>query len=141
MSWLIIIFIAAAVGVLARIVVNIRKVRNAETKDWDAKMIAHLRAQGGDPFQPYQVDFFFALPSEAACTQVQSSLEADGFAVDTKAVPENADQGFSLHASKALRLSVPDMRELTRRFTELATSVGGRYDGWAAAGNAQRLSV
>ena len=141
MSWIIVLLVAAAVAVLARIVVNVRKVREAETKDWDAKMIAHLRAQGGDPFQPYHVDFFFALPSEAACAQVRSALEADGFKVDTKSVPENPEQAFSLHASKALRLSVPDMRDLTRRFGELATSVGGRYDGWAAAGNAQRFSV
>jgi len=137
MSWLIIVFIVAAGAVLARIIVNIRKVQKAETNDWDAKMIAHLRSQGGDPFQPYHIDFFFALPSEAACRQVQAALEGDGFEVDTKPVPENADQPFSLHAVKALRLSVPDMRELTRRFSELATSAGGRYDGWAAAGNVE----
>jgi hypothetical protein len=36
---------------------------------------------------------------------------------------------------------VPDMRAFTRRFSELAASAGGRYDGWAAAGNVQRFSV
>jgi hypothetical protein len=135
MSWIVIIFVVAAGAVLARIFVNVRKLRNAETNDWDAKMIAHLRSQGSDPFRPYHIDFFFALPTESACRQVQTALEADGFKIDTKSVPESADQPFSLHAAKALRLSVPDMRELTRRFTELATSAGGRYDGWAAGGN------
>jgi hypothetical protein len=141
MSWIIIVFIVAAAAVLARIFVNVRKVQSAEKNDWDSKMIAHLRSQGGDPFQPYLIDFFFALPSEAACRQVQTALEAEGFEVDAKAVPENADQPFSLHAAKALRLSVPDMRAFTRRFSELAASAGGRYDGWAAAGNVQRFSV
>jgi hypothetical protein len=135
MSWIVVIFIAAAVAVLARIFVNVRKLGNAEKNDWDSKMIAHLRAQGRDPFQPYQVDFFFALPSEAACAQVARQLEAEAFTIDTKAVPESPDQPFSLHASKALRLSIPDMRELTRRFTELASAAGGRYDGWAAGGS------
>jgi hypothetical protein len=140
-GWILIILIAAGVAVLARIFASLRKLRNAETNDWDTKMIKHLRAQGGDPFQPYQVDFFFALPSEAACAQVQRALEAEGFNVDAKAVPETADHPFSLHASKALRLSIPDMRELTQRFSELAGSAGGRYDGWAAADSPQRFSV
>jgi hypothetical protein len=113
-GWILIILIAAGVAVLARIFASLRKLRN---------------------------DFFFALPSEAACAQVQRALETEGFNVDAKAVPETADHPFSLHASKALRLSIPDMRELTQRFSELAGSAGGRYDGWAAADNPQRFSV
>jgi hypothetical protein len=31
-----------------------------------------------------------------------------------------------------MRLIVPDMQELSRRMTELATENRGRYDGWAA---------
>ena len=57
------------------------------------------------------------------------------FAVDVKAVPENQDYPFSVHARKSMRLSVPDMRELSRRFTEMVGREGGRYDGWAADSN------
>lgn len=132
MSWLLILAVVAGIAALARIYANVRKLRKAEASDWDSQMIARLRAQGSDPFQPYEVDFFFALPSEAACREVRQQLEAEGFEVDLKPVPESAEQPFSLHASKALRLSVPDMRDLTRRFGELASAKGGRYDGWAA---------
>jgi hypothetical protein len=31
-----------------------------------------------------------------------------------------------------MRLIVPDMQEVSRRLTALATELGGRYDGWAA---------
>jgi hypothetical protein len=34
---------------------------------------------------------------------------------------------------KALRLSVPDMQELSRRMTDAAKLRGGSYDGWAAS--------
>ena len=63
---------------------------------------------------------------------VRSRLETDGFSVDAKPMAEKTDLPFSLHASKSMRLIVPDMQDLTQRFTALATEFGGRYDGWAA---------
>lgn len=63
---------------------------------------------------------------------INALLEAEGYTVNIKAVPENVDHPFSLHARKSMRLSVPDMRELSQRFTALAVAQGGRYDGWAA---------
>jgi hypothetical protein len=133
MPWLLILFVIAAIAVLGRIVYNVRKVRAAATtSDWDAKQISQLRSRGSDPFQPHEVDFFFGLPSEAACEAVRRQLESEGFAVDVRAAPDNVEQVFSLHASKSLRLSVPDMQETTRRFGELARAHGGRYDGWTA---------
>lgn len=132
MRWLLTLFILAGVAVLVRIYFNLRRLRTPHD-DWDAKQIAALRARGSDPFQSHEVDFFFGMPSTAACEAVRSQLEREGFRVDTKPVPEAVDQIFSLHASKSMRLSVPDMQELSQRFGELARSHGGRYDGWNAA--------
>ena len=39
---------------------------------------------------------------------------------------------YSLHARKSMQLTVPDMQSLSRRLTDTATALGGRYDGWAA---------
>jgi hypothetical protein len=103
-------------------------------KDWDARLIGRLRAAGSDPFQPHVVDFFMAMPSEAAGRAAQATLEVEGYRVDLHPAPDNpSDQPFSLHASKSLRLSLPGMRELTARFNELAKTHGGHYDGWSAA--------
>jgi hypothetical protein len=133
MLWLLILFIIAAFALLLRIYFKLRSVRaDAVRDDWDAQQIAHLRSLGSDPFRSHDVDFFFGLPSETACQTIRTQLEWEGFAVDTKPVAEAVDQTFSLHASKSMRLSVPDMQELTRRFGELAKANGGRYDGWAA---------
>jgi hypothetical protein len=134
MNWLFaLLFVAAAVA-LGRIVFALRKMKEKTEKDWDARLIERLRAAGSDPFQPHEVDFFFAMPSEAAGQAVRAILEAEGYRVDVKAAPDNpADHPFSLHATKPMRLSVPGMRELTARFKELAASQGGHYDGWSAA--------
>jgi Regulator of ribonuclease activity B len=133
MRWLLALFILVAFAVLLRIYLNLRKIKASSLRDdWDAQQISHLRSLGSDPFQPHGVDFFFGLPSEAACDALRRELEREGFAIDVKPVPQAVDQTFSLHASKSMRLSVPDMQALGRRFAELAAAQGGRYDGWSA---------
>jgi hypothetical protein len=141
MLWLLILFVCVALAVLVRIYFSLRKVRAASMRDdWDAQQISHLRTLGSDPFQAHDVDFFFGLPNEAACEAVRKQLELEGFAVDVKPVAQAVDQLFSLHASRSMRLSVPDMQALSRRFGALAGTHGGRYDGWAAGVVSQRLS-
>jgi len=115
-----------------RIWQNLQKLRQRQNDSWDARLIDQLRKRGSDPFKPHDVDFFFALPNELACRAVHAQLETEGYAVDIKAVPESPDFVFSLHARKSMRLSVPDMQDISRRFSTLATANGGRYDGWAA---------
>jgi hypothetical protein len=78
------------------------------------------------------VDFFLALPDEAAVQGVRSRLETDGFVVDVKPLENDPELNFSLHATKSMRLIVPDMQELGRKLTAIATEYRGRYDGWAA---------
>ena len=132
MDWLLILVIAAGAAVVARIYVKVRKLRDAERDDWDSRAIDRLRKQGSDPFKPHEVDFFFALPDENSTRLINAQLESEGYAIDVKAVPENSDFPYSLHARKSMRLSVPEMRMLSQRLTALATANSGRYDGWAA---------
>ena len=132
MSWIVVTFVAAAAIIIARIYFKIRKIKGSKQESWDAKIIEQLRSKGYAPFNEYKVDFFLALPDEAACQAVRSRLEADGFMVDAKPMAEKTDLPFSLHASKSMRLIVPDMQNLSERLTVLAGEFGGRYDGWAA---------
>ncbi len=39
-------------------------------ESWDEQIIGRLRSQGYAPFNDYPVDFFLALPDEAACQGV-----------------------------------------------------------------------
>jgi hypothetical protein len=121
-----------------RIYFSLQKLRSARADDWDAKMVERVRAQGVDPFKAHEVDFFFALPDSSACDAVGALLQAEEFAVDVKPVADSSQHPFSLHASKPLRLAVPDMQEKSRRFKELAAVHGGRYDGWAAGATRER---
>ena len=132
MFWLIVAFGVATAIIVARIYFNMRKLQGSRAESWDAKVIERLRSQGYAPFNDYRVDFFLALPDETACRGVRARLEPEGFSVDVKPLENDSELFFSLHASKSMRLIVPDMQELSRRLTALASEYHGRYDGWAA---------
>jgi hypothetical protein len=127
------LFAIAVAIIVARVYFNMRRLRAANsTESWDEKMIAGLRARGYAPFNAYPVDFFLALPDEAAVQSARSRLEAEGFGVDVKPLENDPELHFSLHATKTMKLIVPDMQDIGRRMTAIAAEFHGRYDGWAA---------
>ncbi len=129
--WLLVL---AALVAVVRVYLTVRRASAKQKEDWDERLVKNLRAQGGDPFRPYDVDFFFDLPDQASCEQLGSLLKARDFVVDYRKVDADRGDRYTLHAFKALRISVPDMQALTVEFKELASRHAGRYDGWAAAG-------
>jgi hypothetical protein len=132
MTWIVVAFIAAAAIIIARIFFKVRGIQKSKLESWDERMIGQLRSKGYAPFNEYPVDFFLALPDEAAVQEVRSRLESEGFSIDAKPMSQETDLPFSLHASKSMRLIVPNMQEMTQRLTAIAGEFGGRYDGWAA---------
>jgi Regulator of ribonuclease activity B len=128
-AWIYLPVCAALALIVVRIFFKVRTVRASRAETWDEQMIGTLRSQGYAPFNDYPVDFFLALPDEAACNQARARLEPE-FTVDAK--PMQEESGFSLHAKKTMRLIVPEMQAISRRLTALAAELGGRYDGWAA---------
>jgi Regulator of ribonuclease activity B len=134
--WLLVV--AAAVAVV-RVYVTVRQLSAKRKGDWDERLVKNLRAQGGDLFRPYEVDFFFDLPDKDACERLAAQLRAREFTVDFRQVDPDTGDRFTLHALKSLRVSVPEMQAFTREFKALALSHGGRYDGWAAAGMTREL--
>jgi Regulator of ribonuclease activity B len=128
------LMVLAATVAVVRVYFTVRRLSAKRKEDWDERLVKNLRAQGGDLFSPYEVDFFFDLPDQAACEQLAALLRARDFAVDYRQVDADVGDRFTLHALKSLRISVPDMQALTREFKELAKRYSGRYDGWAAAG-------
>ena len=135
--WLLVL---AALVAVVRVYLTVRRASAQRKDDWDERLVKNLRAQGGDLFRPYDVDFFFDLPDQAACEQLGSLLRARDFAVDYRQVDADRGDRFTLHALKPLRVSVPDMQALTREFKELALRHGGRYDGWAAEGMTRQVT-
>lgn len=129
MRWMIAILVIVALVAAARVATILRRARSSARDDWDAQMVRDLRASGANAFTPYEVDFFFSLPDEGACASLRRTLEPEGFSTDMRGMGGEAT-GFSLHATKRLRLSVSEMQELSQRFRTLAEQLGGNYDGW-----------
>jgi Regulator of ribonuclease activity B len=131
MSWFFLLLLAALGLIVVRIYFKLSAVRKSRQETWDEQVIARLRTQGYAPFNDYQVDFFLALPNETAAAGARARLEPE-FSVDVRPLENDPELHLSLHASKSMRLVVPDVQEISRRLTTLATELGGRYDGWAA---------
>jgi hypothetical protein len=131
MSWTLLLLVLALALIAVRIYSKLRLARKSRAESWDEQIIGRLRSQGYAPFNDYRVDFFLALPDEAACQGARARLEPE-FSVDVKPLQNDPSLGYSLHATKTMRLVVPDMQEISRRLTALATEFHGRYDGWAA---------
>lgn len=131
-TWM--IAFAAIGGLIAayRIWQNLQKLRQRQNDSWDERLIDQLRKRGSDPFKPHDVDFFLAFPAQEAAERLANRLRGDGFDADVVDRPENGDLRFSLHAHKSMKLTVPDMKELSRKLTDAAAELGGRYDGWSA---------
>ncbi len=133
MTFIVVVFVVAVAIIVARVYFNMRRLRQASsTESWDEKVIMGLRARGYAPFNAYPVDFFLALPDDTAVQGARTRLEADGFSVDVKPLQNDPELNFSLHATKTMKLVVPEMQETGRRMTALATEFRGRYDGWTA---------
>jgi hypothetical protein len=131
MTAFVVVLAVALVLIAARVYFKLRAAARNRVASWDAQLIDRLRARGYVPFNDYPVDFFLALPDEAACQKVRARLEPE-FSVDIKPMQEEAQLPLSLHATKTMRLILPDMQALSARMTALAAEFQGRYDGWAA---------
>jgi hypothetical protein len=133
MTLVVIVFVVAMAIIVARVYFNLRRLRRSNsTESWDEKVVAGLRARGYAPFNDYPVDFFLALPDEAAVQAAQLRLQSQGFKVDVKPLPDDPQLRFSVHATRTMKLLVPDVQELGRNMSALAGELHGRYDGWAA---------
>src|ERR1700686_582537 len=131
MHWVYLLLDRTALLAGVRVVTALRKARlQSSHDDWDARLVKNLRAAGGNAFTPYEVDFFFHLPDEAACASLRSALEPEGFAIDTRVMTSEGASGYSLHARKQLRISVTEMQDYSKRFRALAQQYDGHYDGW-----------
>jgi hypothetical protein len=120
---------------------NLQQLRQRRNDSWDERLIDQLRKRGSDPFKPHDIDFFLAFPNPENAERLANRLRSEGFEADVKDTPDNGELRYSVHAHKAMKLTVPDMKELSRRLTDAAKEMGGRYDGWSAKEVARPESI
>jgi hypothetical protein len=116
MNWVYLALVLGAAALAAyRIWHAVRRVLAERADDWDERLVKNLRAQGGDPFSPYEIDFFFAVPTQPQCQSLADVLTTDGFVVDFRH-EHRRSRRLSLHAPFASVLK----RGPVARFRELA---------------------
>src|SRR5215467_2183826 len=98
MSWTVLLLAAALAVIALRIYFKLRETRKLRAESWDEQVIARLRSQGYAPFNDYKVDFFLALPSEAACQGARARLEPE-FHVDVKPLENDPEFINNLEAT------------------------------------------
>ena len=131
-NWMYVFAVIGGVIAVWRIWQNLNKLRQRKNDSWDARLIDQLRKRGSDPFKPHDLDFFLAFPTREAADAVAAQMTTEGFKTDVIDTPDSGELRYSLHAQKSLHLTVPDMQDLSRRLTEQAKEMGGRYDGGSA---------
>lgn len=138
MNWVYALLLAAAALTVIRIYTVVKRGVDERSSDWDEQLVKNLRARGGTGFQAYDIDFFFGVPTMAACEQLAALLRADGCEVDFREATTEGASGFTLAAHKQMRVSVPEMQAHSRRYREFAKRCEAAYDGWATEGITQK---
>src|SRR5947208_16225256 len=102
MGWFFLALVAALGLILVRVYVKLRAARSSRGESWDEQIVGRLRSQGYAPFNDYRVDFFLALPDDAACQAGRARREPE-CSVDVKALENGTGLVFSVHATKRMR--------------------------------------
>jgi regulator of RNase E activity RraB len=104
-------------------------------EEGDRLIVEQLRSMGADLSKPREVLHYLYLPSEEAARDIGSELEAQGYNVEVRpgAGPPGPNPWLCLATIQAV-VSVESANASTRSFMQLATTHGGEYDGWEAAG-------
>ncbi len=102
-----------------------------DSDDSDRQVIAQLKAQGSDVTKPTDVIFYLYFHTQAQAEALRTTVSAMGFTVDVHQV--DAPPAWALVANKTMAPSEAAILNLSHRFTALALSQQGIYDGWEAA--------
>jgi len=105
--------------------------RERRAPDVDATTLMELAAAGSDLEQAHEVEFFFYLPTEQAAQAVADTLRLDGYGTRLEAVDPGHD--WLCLGTREMTPALVELRRLRTRFTTLAESHGGAYDGWGAS--------
>lgn len=94
----------------------------------DEAVLTQLRKAGSNLSKPHPVEFFLYFPTAAVAQGAAEQIRASGFEVKVKPSAKGAD--WLCFATKTIVPSLSNLQEIREKFTALANSVGGEYDGW-----------
>lgn len=93
--------------------------------------IAELKAQGSDITKPTNVIFYLYFQKRSQAEALKGQITKLGFQVDIHKIQDY--DLWTLAANKTMVPSENNVISLGQQFTAMASSEGGKYDGWEAA--------
>ncbi len=103
----------------------------ANADDADRQVIAQLKAQGSDITKPMDVIFYLYFHTQAQAEALRASVSSMGFTVNIQR--NDNPPAWALVANKTIVPDEDTILPLSHKFTALAASQSGVYDGWEAA--------
>jgi hypothetical protein len=102
-------------------------------KDDDGDALRRVAADGADMSAPMDIDFFVAVPDEAAGRAVATSADARGYRTS---VDRDEDGAWTCYCTRSMLATYDGVVAAQKELGELARPHGGSPDGWGTFGNA-----
>ena len=103
----------------------------ADKQALDEATLHQLAKAGGDLGKPTDVVNYLYLPDEAKAQEAGVELRAGGFTVQVR--PAAKGPTWLARANKDMIPSRENIEKMRLQFEDLASRLGGDYDGWEAA--------
>lgn len=101
-------------------------------EDLDEVVISQLAKAGSDLVKPHNIDFFLYFPNRELAEQAKSLIHRENPSYEI-IVKDSVQKGIILceiHAQ--LVPTIANLKDAGKKFTEIASNLGGQYDGWGA---------
>ncbi len=98
--------------------------------DPDADTLEELARVGSDLTRPHDIEFFLYLETEAEAEAIAAQVRREGFRAEVR--PTETDTCWLCLATRTMRPELEALHRWRARFTTLAETSGGAYDGWGA---------
>lgn len=94
----------------------------------DGQVLLQLKKVGSNLSKPHDVEFFLYFPAESIAEQAATRIRAAGFTVEVKPAAKGND--WLCFATRRMVPDIAALEQIRKDFTQLATALGGEYDGW-----------
>jgi regulator of ribonuclease activity B len=108
---------------------NFRKLfSSSKPTDGDEAVLKQLAKAGSRLSQSHNIEFFLYFPTESVAQEAASRIKKLGFGV--KVGPAAQGPQWLCFVTKEMVPELAALQKIRTDFEQLATSLGGEYDGW-----------
>jgi Regulator of ribonuclease activity B len=108
-----------------------RRKKKLSASEGDSLVIRQLAAHGANLSRPRDVQHYLYFPTEPEASNAAQILEGEGYGVEVSMGADNIN--WLVLASSSQVVSPDSVVQFRSRMMEVASSLGGEYDGWEAA--------